>query len=242
MPTSSAEALPGDAAEASISVGSRWLKLKCSSSAPLPLSFRTLVIAGMAASQAQISDMTEVVFQSDNPKTVGTATFERYEQYKQAKTVGEAKRLGATSADIKTAIDKGHATVTNAATGTEPAHDTSSSVGGEAPSRLKDRSGQYKATGGKTDVADAAAAIAKQEREKKISSSRGLCAETLQEAKQKLTPVKTRDGEGTGVYDLSPKHFDMAGASDMAEEKWPDSPEENSYPCGMTRTVFVETI
>lgn len=40
------------------------------------------------------------IFQQDNPKKAGTKAHSRYEQYKHAKTVDEATRLGATKPDL----------------------------------------------------------------------------------------------------------------------------------------------
>ena len=55
---------------------------------------------GLPASQA-------IVFQPDNPFRGGSAAFGRYEAYKGAATVGEARRLGATPQDFQVAFNRG---------------------------------------------------------------------------------------------------------------------------------------
>ena len=46
----------------------------------------------------------------DNPKQVDTETWGRYEKYKVARTIDEARRLGASAADLRTAVRKQLAT------------------------------------------------------------------------------------------------------------------------------------
>lgn len=53
------------------------------------------------------NDDDPIVFLSDNPKRPGTATYERYEKYKGAKTRREAMQLGASRADIVHDFKKG---------------------------------------------------------------------------------------------------------------------------------------
>ena len=59
--------------------------------------------------KAPLQDSTAIKFQPLNPKRVGTASYTRYERYKVAKTVGEARTAGAHSMDLKVDIEKGFA-------------------------------------------------------------------------------------------------------------------------------------
>ena len=52
---------------------------------------------------------TELLWTPDNPYRGGSAARARYELYKAATTVGEARRLGATPQDIKGGIEKAYA-------------------------------------------------------------------------------------------------------------------------------------
>ena len=48
-------------------------------------------------------------FATANPKQGGSKAYERFEQYKHAGSVAEARRLGATTEDLKNDVAKGHA-------------------------------------------------------------------------------------------------------------------------------------
>lgn len=50
---------------------------------------------------------TAIKFQQANPKRAGSASYTRYERYKGAKTVGEARDAGAQPMDLKVDFDKG---------------------------------------------------------------------------------------------------------------------------------------
>ena len=52
---------------------------------------------------------TAITWQPDNPYRGGTASFTRFDLYKGAGTVGEARSLGATPQDMKTGLSKGYA-------------------------------------------------------------------------------------------------------------------------------------
>ena len=52
---------------------------------------------------------TALAFTPDNPHRPGTAAHARYEAYKSATTVGEARTAGANPMDIKSALEKGYA-------------------------------------------------------------------------------------------------------------------------------------
>ena len=54
----------------------------------------------------------ELLWQPDNPYRAGSASYARYELYKGAETVGEARRLGATPQDIKAGIERAYAQLT----------------------------------------------------------------------------------------------------------------------------------
>ena len=54
----------------------------------------------------------ELLWQPDNPYRVGSASHARYELYKGAETVGEARRRGATPQDIKAGIERAYAQLT----------------------------------------------------------------------------------------------------------------------------------
>lgn len=49
-----------------------------------------------------------VEFVQANPKKRGSAAYLRYDRYKRARTIGEATRVGASSADLKNDLDKGY--------------------------------------------------------------------------------------------------------------------------------------
>jgi hypothetical protein len=51
---------------------------------------------------------TEIYINSDNPKKTGTSAYNRYELYKKARTINEAKKMGATADDIRFDIGKGY--------------------------------------------------------------------------------------------------------------------------------------
>ena len=52
---------------------------------------------------------TPVTFQPDNPHRGGTAAYARYELYKTAQSVGEARIAGALPQDLKGDLEKGYA-------------------------------------------------------------------------------------------------------------------------------------
>ncbi len=52
---------------------------------------------------------TPITFQPDNPHRGGTAAYARYDLYKGAQSVGEARELGATPQDLKADLAKGYA-------------------------------------------------------------------------------------------------------------------------------------
>eukprot|EP00443_Scrippsiella_acuminata_P074926 CAMPEP_0115555180 /NCGR_PEP_ID=MMETSP0271-20121206/97689_1 /TAXON_ID=71861 /ORGANISM="Scrippsiella trochoidea, Strain CCMP3099" /LENGTH=59 /DNA_ID=CAMNT_0002988955 /DNA_START=15 /DNA_END=191 /DNA_ORIENTATION=- len=52
------------------------------------------------AAPPKLADDTVLAFRQDNPKRSGTKAHERYEQYKAAKSVAEALRMGALRPDI----------------------------------------------------------------------------------------------------------------------------------------------
>ena len=51
---------------------------------------------------------TAITWQPDNPYRGGTASYTRYDLYKGASTIGEARSLGATPQDLKTGLSKGY--------------------------------------------------------------------------------------------------------------------------------------
>ena len=57
----------------------------------------------------ELRDDLPVEFQAENPKMPGSKIYAAYERYKTAKTVAEARELGATKAMIRYDIDKGYA-------------------------------------------------------------------------------------------------------------------------------------
>ena len=59
----------------------------------------------------EVQNSITVEFQPNNPKRVGSASHTRYELYKGATTVGEARDAGMQSMDLKLDIDKGFAKV-----------------------------------------------------------------------------------------------------------------------------------
>ena len=54
-------------------------------------------------------DSVGIEFKIENPKRPSSRSYEVYELYKMAKTVGEARRLGASTGHIKYDLSKGHA-------------------------------------------------------------------------------------------------------------------------------------
>ena len=56
-----------------------------------------------------LDDSMAIKFKIDNPKRPSSRSHEVYELYKMAKTVGEARRLGASTGHIKNDLSKGHA-------------------------------------------------------------------------------------------------------------------------------------
>jgi len=78
-----------------------------SSSAPSP-SERILGVGKPTKEKGPFRDELPVQFQASNPKRVNSASNDRYELYKVAKTVGEAKSRGATLKDIEHDHDKGY--------------------------------------------------------------------------------------------------------------------------------------
>jgi hypothetical protein len=61
-----------------------------------------------------IAEDVAVEFQKTNPKRMLSEASARYIKYQGAKTVGEAKALGATVADLKVACERGELRLTNA--------------------------------------------------------------------------------------------------------------------------------
>ena len=53
-----------------------------------------------------IDDELRILVQTENPKRYGTSSYKRYEKYKVASTIGDARRLGATATDIR--FDRTH--------------------------------------------------------------------------------------------------------------------------------------
>ena len=43
----------------------------------------------------------KIIFNAQNPRTTGSKAYEKYEKYKAAETVGQAKALGAITTDLK---------------------------------------------------------------------------------------------------------------------------------------------
>ena len=56
-----------------------------------------------------LDDSAAIKFKIENPKWPSSRSHEVYELYKMAKTVGEARRLGASTGHIKNDLSKGHA-------------------------------------------------------------------------------------------------------------------------------------
>jgi len=56
-----------------------------------------------------LPNATAITFQPDNPHRGGTAAYTRYDLYKSAQTVGEAREQGATPQDLKGGLQRGHA-------------------------------------------------------------------------------------------------------------------------------------
>ena len=59
----------------------------------------------------ELRDDTQITFQVENPKQLSSKVHAAYEQYKAAKTVGEARALGASRSMIKYDVEKGYAVV-----------------------------------------------------------------------------------------------------------------------------------
>eukprot|EP00959_Pyramimonas_sp_CCMP1952_P408487 8561174-Pyramimonas_sp.AAC.2 len=59
------------------------------------------------------NDESEIEFDAINPKTTGTQTHARYEEYKGATSIAEAKSSNATLADLRSAFTRGHMRVVN---------------------------------------------------------------------------------------------------------------------------------
>jgi len=57
----------------------------------------------------ELPGATAITWQPDNPHRGGTLAYSRYDLYKGASTVAEARRLGATPQDIKNGLAKGYA-------------------------------------------------------------------------------------------------------------------------------------
>lgn len=51
---------------------------------------------------------TSIFIDKDNPKKVGSAAYDRFELYKEARTIGQAKKMGATSEDIRFDTARGY--------------------------------------------------------------------------------------------------------------------------------------
>ena len=73
---------------------------------------RAVQLGAPLAPRAQRRDLPgsqEILFQADNPKRGGSASFTRWGLYRSATTVGEARRLGMTPQDLREALRQGHA-------------------------------------------------------------------------------------------------------------------------------------
>ena len=62
---------------------------------------------GLRVTGKCFEDGSEVEFEESNPKRTGTGAHARYEVYKTAKTIGQARELGASNPDLKAASDSG---------------------------------------------------------------------------------------------------------------------------------------
>ena len=71
--------------------------------APGPVLDQNIVRKGVGLPAA-----TAITWQPDNPYRGGTASYARYELYKGASTIAEARSLGATPQDFKTGLLKGY--------------------------------------------------------------------------------------------------------------------------------------
>lgn len=94
------------------SMGLKWQVVVLSQQASLRRP-RPEVAAG--AADRFLSESTAIQFEPINPKKRGSEAYDRYEQYKWARTVGEALRRGAAKGDIKYDLEKGFARCTTAA-------------------------------------------------------------------------------------------------------------------------------
>ena len=56
-----------------------------------------------------LPNATAITFQPDNPHRGGSAAFTRYELYRSATSVGEARAAGALPQDLKGVLDRGYA-------------------------------------------------------------------------------------------------------------------------------------
>ena len=56
-----------------------------------------------------LNDSLEIQFDQANPKRAPSASHDLYELYKHARTVGEARRLGATTGHVRYDLKKGFA-------------------------------------------------------------------------------------------------------------------------------------
>ncbi len=65
------------------------------------------------ANSMRYDNNTLIYIDADNPKIEGTSAYNRYELYKKATTIKEAKKLGATAEDIRFDVGKGYIRVTS---------------------------------------------------------------------------------------------------------------------------------
>lgn len=80
--------------------------------APVTAATPAKVAAPRYAKDVPADASTPVVWQQTNPKKSGSASWLRYEAYKAAKTLGEAKALGALRDDVRWDAARGFVTIT----------------------------------------------------------------------------------------------------------------------------------
>ena len=93
------------------------------------------------------SDGANVTFEQDNPKREGSQTHARYEIYKSATSVGDAKGKGMSVADWKDAVKNNNVKV-----GLADDENAKTRSGGDDSQRLKDRSANFKAVDGQEEA------------------------------------------------------------------------------------------
>ena len=93
------------------------------------------------------SNGARVTFEQDNPKREGSQTHARYEIYKSATSVGDAKGKGMSVADWKDAVKNNNVKV-----GLADDESAKTRGGGDDSQRLKDRSASFKAVDGQEEA------------------------------------------------------------------------------------------